>query len=120
MSRQVTSGSHPDGQNQHPSARADWAREDNAMARTADGSQPRTTMELLAPTDGGSGVVIVPAARAGADHPAAVYMARLAPGSRRTIYSALERMAGLLSGGSATIWTLQWAALRYQHTAALR
>lgn len=93
---------------------------DEPTAHEDDGSQPRLAMTLIASDEPESGVLIVPAAHASADHPAAVYMARLAPGSRRTIASALERMAGLLSGRRATIWTLDWAALRYQHTAALR
>lgn len=90
-------------------------------AAPVDGDvQPRRSTAMMAQDVPDFGVMILPTARAGADHPAAVYIARLAPGSRRTIYSALERMAGLLSGNRANIWTLHWAGLRYQHTAALR
>ncbi|MBV8145041.1 MAG: tyrosine-type recombinase/integrase [Gammaproteobacteria bacterium] len=53
-------------------------------------------------------------------HPAAVYLARLAPGSRRTMRDALEDIAELLSSGRLTMVTLNWGALRYQHTAAVR
>lgn len=53
-------------------------------------------------------------------HPAAVYLARLAPGSRRTMSEALNTMAGLLTNNRCTMQTLDWSALRYQHTAALR
>jgi site-specific recombinase XerD len=53
-------------------------------------------------------------------HPATVYLARLAPGSRRTMRAALETIAHLLSGGQATAASLAWGALRYQHTAAVR
>jgi integrase len=53
-------------------------------------------------------------------HPAAVYLARLAPGSRRTMAASLDQIAGLLTGSQATMQTLSWSALRYQHTAALR
>jgi integrase/recombinase XerD len=53
-------------------------------------------------------------------HPAAVYLARLAPGSRRAMQQALEVVAGALSGGRATVETFRWAELRYQHAQALR
>jgi integrase len=53
-------------------------------------------------------------------HPAAVYLARLAPGSRRTMASSLELLAGLLTSYKRNMQTLDWGALRYQHTAALR
>lgn len=53
-------------------------------------------------------------------HPALVYLARLAPGSRRTMSAALDTMAGLLTSGACTMHTLHWGALRYQHTAAVR
>ena len=52
--------------------------------------------------------------------PAAVYLARLASGSQRTIRGALERMAALVSGGRFDADELPWQALRYQHTAAIR
>ena len=65
---------------------------------------------------------LVPAgpARPGDSHPALVYLARLAPGSRRTMGEALHAMADRLSGGRCDLWTLAWHELRYQHTAALR
>jgi hypothetical protein len=50
-------------------------------------------------------------------HPAYVYLARLAPGSRRTMAQALTVVAALFS---RTPDTLDWAALRYQHTQAIR
>jgi site-specific recombinase XerD len=53
-------------------------------------------------------------------HPAAVYLARLSPGSHRATRHALSVLAELLSGGKADPLTLDWAALRYQHTSALR
>jgi site-specific recombinase XerD len=53
-------------------------------------------------------------------HPAAVYLAHLAPGSRRTMINALDTMAGLLTQHRCTMQTLDWSALRYQHTTALR
>jgi len=56
-----------------------------------------------------------------ARNPAAVYLARLAPGSRRTMRRALATVAGLLSSDQQTdTLTFPWADLRYQHTAAVR
>src|SRR6266508_2389406 len=53
-------------------------------------------------------------------HPAAVYLARLGTRSRRTVRGWLDAVAALVSGGRADAETLDWAALRYQHTAAVR
>ena len=53
-------------------------------------------------------------------HPAAVYLAGLAEGSRRSMLQALNVTAGLLSGGKDTAGSLNWAGLRYQHTQAVR
>jgi integrase len=52
--------------------------------------------------------------------PALVYLARLAQGSRRTMAESLDIVAGLLTSNQCNRHTLQWSALRYQHTAALR
>ena len=53
-------------------------------------------------------------------HPAAVYLARLAAGSRPTMRRALDSVASIMSGGRDDAVTLEWAALRYQHTQAAR
>lgn len=53
-------------------------------------------------------------------HPAEVYLAGLGLGSRRTMRSALNAIAHLLTNGNCDALTLNWAALRYQHTAAVR
>lgn len=52
--------------------------------------------------------------------PAAVYLSTLSPGSRRTMRQALDAIASLLTNGSANALTLDWAALRYKHTSAIR
>jgi site-specific recombinase XerC len=52
--------------------------------------------------------------------PAAVYLAQLKQSSRRPQKQALGLIASLLSGGIADCLTLNWAAVRYQHTAAVR
>ncbi len=53
-------------------------------------------------------------------HPAAVYLASLGPGSRRTMRGALNTVANILTSGRHDAFTLDWGALRYQHTAAVR
>ncbi|MFC1749661.1 tyrosine-type recombinase/integrase [Pseudomonadota bacterium] len=53
-------------------------------------------------------------------HPAFVYLSGLARGSRRTMRNALNTMAQMVSGGVLEAETMNWAALRYQHTAAIR
>jgi len=52
-----------------------------------------------------------------AQHPAAVYLARLAPRSRRTMKGSLQVVAALVGGDFET---LDWSALRYMHTQAIR
>jgi integrase/recombinase XerD len=52
--------------------------------------------------------------------PAAVYLARLKQSSRRPQKQALDLVASLLTSGMADCLTLNWAELRYQHTAAIR
>src|SRR5919199_4148891 len=71
---------------------------------------------------GGEGItdLAFPSLRRPDEHPAAVYLARLAPGSRRTMGSALDSIARLLSSNRSNMQTLDWSSLRYQHTAAIR
>ncbi|MDQ3929893.1 MAG: tyrosine-type recombinase/integrase [Chloroflexota bacterium] len=86
--------------------------------------------DLAIPRVDGYEVALVPARphsglalskESGADqHPAAVYLARLAPGSRRTMSEALDTVAGILTSNRCNMQTLDWSALRYQHTAAVR
>ncbi len=53
-------------------------------------------------------------------HPAYVYLARLGSGSRRTMTEALNTIAAIITNGKANFNVMPWAALRYQHTAAIR
>ncbi|NJL20264.1 MAG: tyrosine-type recombinase/integrase [Leptolyngbyaceae cyanobacterium SM1_3_5] len=53
-------------------------------------------------------------------HPAAVYLTQVGLGSRRTMRQALDTIARLLTQNQADALTLDWSALRYPHTAAIR
>ena len=54
-------------------------------------------------------------------HPAAVYLDSLGSDrSKATMVAGLDIMAKLLTNGECGAMTLNWAALRYKHTAALR
>jgi len=53
-------------------------------------------------------------------NPAAVYIASLAPGSRRTMTGALAAIAELASGGKADLRVFPWHLLRHSHVAAVR
>lgn len=55
-----------------------------------------------------------------APNPAAVYLARLGPGSRRAMAQAIEWHAREASAGRCTAETMPWHLLRYQHTQVLR
>lgn len=68
---------------------------------------------------GATAVEVIPAPEHGT-HPVAVYLARLAPGSRRTMRQALDVVAGILTDGHADAITLPWSAVRYQHAQAVR
>jgi site-specific recombinase XerD len=52
--------------------------------------------------------------------PVWVYLARLAPGSIRTMASALSSIASMASDDAHTLVSFRWSDLRYQHTAAIR
>ena len=52
--------------------------------------------------------------------PAAVYLSQLKHSSRRPQKQALDLVASLLTNGNADCLTLNWSAIRYQHTAAAR
>lgn len=53
-------------------------------------------------------------------HPAAVYLNGLGLGSRATMRQSLNAIASLLTNGECDADTLNWAALTYQHTAAVQ
>jgi len=53
-------------------------------------------------------------------HPVAVYLSLLSEGSRPTMRQSLNAIASLLTNGACDAMTLNWAALRYQQTAAVQ
>lgn len=53
-------------------------------------------------------------------HPVTVYLARLGPGSRRAMQTALNTIAHLASQGQCSALEFPWERLGYQHTAAVR
>jgi hypothetical protein len=69
-------------------------------------------------SDGGA--LVLQRSRPLGKNAAEVYLTRMVPGSRRTMQQALDTMAGLVSGGQADALALDWTALRFQHTAAIR
>ena len=87
-------------------------------------TQGASTLALLDSVTEGEVVagelVLAPQSLPAEENPVAVYLASLSPGSRRTMRGALEMMARLLSGGRADALSLDWGALRYGHTSAVR
>jgi site-specific recombinase XerD len=54
-------------------------------------------------------------------HPVAVYLASLPSAhSKRNMARDLDTIAGVLTAGRCSAMTLDWSAVRYQHTAAIR
>src|SRR5205823_2618502 len=49
-----------------------------------------------------------------------VYLASLAPGSRRTMRCALDTIAVILTDGRRDARSLDWSCLRFEHVAAVR
>ncbi len=67
------------------------------------------------------GELVATSPRPADQNPAAVYVAHLAPGpGQTTMRQALQTIAGMLTSGRCDASTLEWGALRYQHTAAIR
>ncbi len=53
-------------------------------------------------------------------HPASVYLRSLRAGSRPTMEQSLNAIASRLTNGKSDAYTLNWAALKYQHTSAIQ
>jgi integrase/recombinase XerD len=88
------------------------------MRRIVPGIDSSAMTGALAPTSQSAGLVVcspLPADR----HPVAVYLASLAPGSRRTMRQALNVIASMISAGT-TAMDLPWHDIGYRHVAAIR
>jgi hypothetical protein len=72
---------------------------------------------FLVPTQKGSSDKAVDKHQA---NPVDVYFNRLGPGSRRGMCEALDAIARFLTVGTSEAKALDWAAIRYQHTSAVR
>jgi len=108
------------------------SREDNALLESLiykegnEGFHDQSSDHALVAPPGNAPVLLassatLPSPEQHSDrHPALVYLARLAPGSRRTMGEALTIIAMRVSGNQRDLWSLAWHELRYQHTAALR
>ncbi len=72
------------------------------------------------PVHHSSGDLIVPDGVRADQHPAVIYLTGLARGSRRTMASALNNVADIISDGHGDLFSVPWAQLRYQHTQAIR
>lgn len=55
-----------------------------------------------------------------AQHPALVYLARLAPGSQRAMRDALDVIADVATGGACDHLSMPWHMIRYEHSEAIR
>ena len=99
---------------------ADFINAEFRAVENGDDAPEPQTFPLIALTPPPSASLSVSEPRPGDNHPALVYLERLAPGSRRTMSEALSVIAGKVSANRSTLWTLAWHELRYQHTAALR
>ena len=65
--------------------------------------------------------LVLPSAAFSPDrHPTLIYLASLSPGSRRTMKTALDAMAAILTSGRCDALSLDWSQIRFSHGAALR
>lgn len=97
------------------STRANKRTPPRAVARKRPQERPSAALATVANP---SSALDVHEARERLDeHPAAVYLARLAPGSRASMKSSLGILARLLGG---SVLDVPWHELKYQHTLALR
>jgi site-specific recombinase XerD len=65
-------------------------------------------------------LAIPTAGRPREENPVLAYLARLSPGSRRTMRESLEAIARLASAGEVGALEFPWWLLRYQHAEAIR
>lgn len=85
------------------------------------GTDAKETTTAIAPTSGvaEAGLAHLSSSPPAERHPVAVYLAGLAPGSRRTMRQALNVVANMISV-NASAMDLPWARVGYQHVSAVR
>ena len=98
-------------------------------------AEPKPETTIAAPTASGgpagdgllavAPAILAPPALPGADlprdeNPVLAYLARLSPGSRRTMRASLETIARLASAGEVGALDFPWWMLRYHHAEAIR
>ena len=71
-------------------------------------------MQDLAP------ILTPPAGDLGSSNAPASYLANLAPSGRRTMQSALARVAQILTGRDLDAFVMPWSQVRYEHASAVR
>jgi site-specific recombinase XerD len=84
------------------------------VASVADGT-PAVAPAILVPP-----AIPIAGRPPGDENPVLAYLARLSPGSRRTMRASLETIARLASGGEVGALDFPWWMLRYQHSEAIR
>lgn len=93
-----------------------WNGSDNAQDGVVENDIKGLIAGALTPRYNLTPLSSLPADR----HPAKVYLKRLAAGSQPTMRNALNIIAEILTAGRCNWETMPWAALRAQHTKALR
>jgi len=97
-------------------------------------AEPEPEATIAAPTASGASAgdgrpsppaILAPPALPGAglprdENPVLTYLAKLSPGSRRTMRASLETIARLASAGEVGALDFPWWLLRYQHAEAIR
>jgi len=91
--------------------------EPEATLETTRGPVASVAKEALAVAPAILALPAIPTAgRPRDENPVLAYLARLSPGSRRTMRASLETIARLASGGEGGALEFPWWMLRYQHS----
>ena len=97
-----------------------YNEKENTARQEAETAPYRAADALVRPPEAAA-LLQLPDKMALDQNPAAVYLAGLSAGSRRTMRASLNTIASLLTNGAQIdAFALDWARLRFSHTAALR